>query len=72
MGLHNASQEVCGHCVLLCILMLAHRYPINFNRGLATFLTQGVAPTSSLEFGCGLGLYADYIARSACHVVIAP
>eukprot|EP00045_Choanoeca_perplexa_P008718 m.82002 g.82002 ORF g.82002 m.82002 type:complete len:265 (+) comp14590_c0_seq1:111-905(+) len=38
------------------------RYGINFNVGLATFL-KTLDPESVLEFGCGIGLYTDYLAR---------
>eukprot|EP00730_Choanoeca_flexa_P020091 TRINITY_DN9817_c0_g1_i1.p1 TRINITY_DN9817_c0_g1~~TRINITY_DN9817_c0_g1_i1.p1 ORF type:complete len:277 (+),score=28.89 TRINITY_DN9817_c0_g1_i1:120-950(+) len=38
------------------------RYGINFNVGLATFLRL-LEANSVLEFGCGIGLYTDYLAR---------
>eukprot|EP00049_Salpingoeca_infusionum_P024283 m.15488 g.15488 ORF g.15488 m.15488 type:complete len:335 (-) comp6635_c0_seq1:123-1127(-) len=47
-------------------------YGLNFNVGLATFLSKGLKGMSSvLEFGCGLGLYVDYICRQTPNVTTA-
>lgn len=35
-----------------------------FNFGLADFISQKLKPKSVFEFGCGLGLYLDHIAKS--------
>lgn len=36
-----------------------------FNHGLANFLCKKIKPKSALEFGCGLGLYLEYIAKNS-------
>lgn len=36
-----------------------------FNVGLANFIVKYLSPTSLLEFGCGIGLYVDYMSRFA-------
>ena len=46
-------------------------YGLNFNVGLATFLRL-LEPTSVLEFGCGIGLYADYLARPVAPTQACP
>ncbi len=37
------------------------KYGPNFDRGLANFLSGILRPASTLEFGCGIGLYINYI-----------
>ena len=40
-------------------------YGLNFNFGLAQFMASVFRPTSTLELGCGLGLYSDWMHRMA-------
>lgn len=37
------------------------KYGPNFDRGLANFLSGILKPASALEFGCGIGLYINYM-----------
>lgn len=37
------------------------RYGPNFNDGMAEFIARVLRPSSVLEFGCGLGLYLDFL-----------
>jgi 2-polyprenyl-3-methyl-5-hydroxy-6-metoxy-1,4-benzoquinol methylase len=38
-------------------------YGYNFDEGLASFLAFQLTPASTFEFGCGIGLYCDYLVR---------
>ena len=40
-------------------------YGLNFDFGLASFMADVLQPKASLELGCGLGLYSDWMARKA-------
>ena len=40
-------------------------YGLNFNFGLAQFMASVFRPTSTLELGCSLGLYSDWMHRMA-------
>ena len=40
------------------------RYGPNFNDGMAGYIANTLKPASVLEFGCGLGLYCDYLKRA--------
>ncbi|EDQ90927.1 uncharacterized protein MONBRDRAFT_24077 [Monosiga brevicollis MX1] len=62
-----AAQTLTAGLVVLLALSAANPVPlqgygINFDVGLATFLRL-LEPATVLEFGCGLGLYVDYLAR---------
>jgi len=37
------------------------RYGPNFNSGMAEYIAHTLKPASTLEFGCGLGLYCDFM-----------
>lgn len=37
------------------------RYGMNFNKGMAEYIAHTLKPASVLEFGCGLGLYCEFL-----------
>ena len=37
------------------------RYGPNFNNGMAEYIVRSIRPSSILEFGCGLGLYCNFL-----------
>ena len=39
------------------------KYGLNFDYGLASFLADQLKPSSALEFGSGVGIYVEYLAR---------
>lgn len=53
-GNHGGAWTWCTHVV---------KYGLNFDLGLASFLAHQLRPTTTLEFGSGLGLYSDYMVR---------
>lgn len=53
-GEEGGAWSWCTHLV---------KYGLNFDLGLASFLVDQLKPNSALEFGSGIGLYADYLVR---------
>ena len=55
-GSAGGGWSMCTHLI---------NYGLNFDFGLASFMADVLQPTASLELGCGLGLYSDWMARKA-------
>jgi len=52
MGSHGGAWSVCTHLT---------KYGLNFDYGLALFLSRAFDAETSLEFGSGIGLYSDFV-----------
>ena len=59
----GGSWTVCNH---------VQTYGLNFDFGLGNALARLLEPRTSLEFGCGLGLYTSFLARTAKALCIEP
>lgn len=53
-GADGGAWSMCTHL---------ERYGPNFDRGMANFIAGILRPRSALEFGCGIGLYINFIER---------
>eukprot|EP01084_Bolivina_argentea_P138056 243144_1 len=62
---NRGSERGVGGAWSLCTHI--YRYGPNFDRGFASFLATTFQPKTALEFGCGIGLYINYISKFSPH-----